>query len=694
MMHMLGDRMCMESLRKDITDLQGTLVDVFSRVGAVRYPSWKFPDKISCDLDLVQLLETYDFVEDEPDFTQLSHVVLLELVIDRLLLLIQSFTTYTCLTSNDKGHPPTHDQGSSMSVGLAVRKFWSNMLKLGTDFKQSKADQKSCLAKGETGNETSQRLSSSRLQSTPARSQRRTVTPSSQNYIAWDTRTVGCQTMESALVPCDACSIAQNSLREVSDAIINVCIDQNLPCSLSKLQERLNPMGIMSSNEMCYWASEESKDLARISKHLSELKLVILPLQDQLQAASVENHKMQLNIESEKKKLEAQQEDMKRQIKENERHLQQKEHQSVEAMNKMERDKEELRKGAAVLGERVSILKEELKSQHGIIRDLELTKDHLMHEMQSMVTKEKVTVLEQKVSELKNHLDTTLQLLHDSEEIVSKEQAHVESLQNHKESLQMKQKSLIQELDRLSQECENLQGSLSDSEEEKAKLGEQMEELETEKNNLRSQLEEKQKIMTQLQQEKQSLKDSISGMKRQLKELEVALQEQRENARLLVSYPDLHAPPVIESTGDITEDMDKQLQANSIRINILEEENSKLRTSLSKLREKDQLGQLRLIPQTQLWNTQKSPEPISMGYQQSQSNARSSTSQSSSVAIARDPPNATSTVSGEHMRRGSSGNAHQALNFLTFPSEMSPIAAYARVKQVKGRSRTSSSDRK
>lgn len=80
---MLGDRTCMESLRKDITDLQGTVIDVFSRVGAVRVPSWKFPDKMSCDLDLVQLLDRYDYVENDPEITQVSHMVLLELVIDR-----------------------------------------------------------------------------------------------------------------------------------------------------------------------------------------------------------------------------------------------------------------------------------------------------------------------------------------------------------------------------------------------------------------------------------------------------------------------------------------------------------------------------------------------------------------------------------------------------------------------------------
>ncbi|XP_043924208.1 coiled-coil domain-containing protein 157 [Protopterus annectens] len=83
MAHLLGNQDCMDSLRKDITDLQAAIIDAFSRVGAVRYPSWKFPDKISCDLDLVMLLEQYDFVEEDPEFTQHSHIVLFEIVIDR-----------------------------------------------------------------------------------------------------------------------------------------------------------------------------------------------------------------------------------------------------------------------------------------------------------------------------------------------------------------------------------------------------------------------------------------------------------------------------------------------------------------------------------------------------------------------------------------------------------------------------------
>lgn len=79
----LGRQDCIESLRRDLVDLQAAALDVFSRTGPVRFQSWKFPDKVSYSLDMAALLEQYDFVEGDDPFNQHSHVVLLELVIDR-----------------------------------------------------------------------------------------------------------------------------------------------------------------------------------------------------------------------------------------------------------------------------------------------------------------------------------------------------------------------------------------------------------------------------------------------------------------------------------------------------------------------------------------------------------------------------------------------------------------------------------
>ncbi|XP_047655786.1 coiled-coil domain-containing protein 157-like isoform X4 [Tachysurus fulvidraco] len=128
MSHLLGAQDCVENLRRDVIDLQGALVDVFSRTGPVRFRSWKFPDKESCDLDLVQLLEQYDYVEGEKEFNEHSHTVLLELVIDRLLLLLQSFNAYMEQMLGGQRAGDCGKAGGPVCVGLVVRRYWKNLI--------------------------------------------------------------------------------------------------------------------------------------------------------------------------------------------------------------------------------------------------------------------------------------------------------------------------------------------------------------------------------------------------------------------------------------------------------------------------------------------------------------------------------------------------------------------------------------
>lgn len=83
MAQLLGHPGCMESLRADLRDLQAAIGDVWARAGPVRFPSWKFPDRVSCELDVPALLERYSHRHGDPQFSQHAHVALLELLIDR-----------------------------------------------------------------------------------------------------------------------------------------------------------------------------------------------------------------------------------------------------------------------------------------------------------------------------------------------------------------------------------------------------------------------------------------------------------------------------------------------------------------------------------------------------------------------------------------------------------------------------------
>lgn len=64
--------------------------------------------------------------------------------------------------------------------------------------------------------------------------------------------------------------------------------------------------------------------------------------------------------------------------------------------------------------------------------------------------------------------------------------------------------------------------------------------------------------------------------------------------------------------------MERQVQANDIRIRVLQEENGRLRSMLSKIREVAQQGSLKvcsLAPQLERaspWNLEEAPDPASL----------------------------------------------------------------------------------
>ncbi|XP_068767092.1 coiled-coil domain-containing protein 157 isoform X2 [Struthio camelus] len=631
MAHLLGSPTCMDSLRADITDLQGAIADVFSRAGAVRYPSWKFPDKVSCELDLVELLEHYDYVENDLEFTQHSHVVLLELVIDRLLLLLQSFTGYAENLLSDKAIPPAQAVGPCMSAGLTVRKYWNSMLKLGALYKQLLTEKMTCTKDISTLKSTPEGVKTEKehlkscspavseltssidiAQSTSLCLLQSVSVPdcdTSGNSLPRSTcsRSIPTQTTESSLVPCDSCASAQASLREVSKAITGICQSQNIPSALSRFHETLEEtMGrrTLSAMDMSYWASEQSKDLSRISKHLHMLLQLINPLKSKLEESEKQKDELQKQVEEFAKLLQEEKKTQEQQRKEAEQTLEVKKKEYLETVVKLEQDKEDLRRGAALLEERISTLKEELAAKQATLQELEATKKTLLEDMKTkMVAKNQVLELEEKVQLLTGQQEGMGQELSTVTTQLEKEKAKVESMLRHEESLQAKQRALLQQLDSLDQECEELRASLGEVEEDKARLAEQLKESQDTREQSRCQLEAQQKLLETLQREKLGLEQSISELRTNISGLEELIRELKERERLLVSFPELHVPveTQFETTGNFTEDMEKQLQANNIRLSVLEQENARLRAALAKVKVAAQQGVLKLVPQTQLW---------------------------------------------------------------------------------------------
>lgn len=616
MAHLLGSQACMDSLRKDLTDLQGTIVDVFSRAGPVRFPSWKFPDRVACDLDMVALLEHYDHVPGDPEFTQLSHAVLLELVIDRLLLLLQSCASYLENLSVEQMMPPARAAGPCMSVGLTVRRFWSNLLRLGLLYQQAvpqkRANQGEIsitkpTAKGEPARSPECMtakfikppspvpglpLICQGLQSIPVRVSLRSPGGTSEK-----TKSVYSQTVETALVPCDACTSVQGSLWEVGKVVISLCQSQNLPSSLGQFQKLVkDSLGLkpLPAATVGHWAAEQSKDLTRLNKHVGALTQLVGPLRAQLEDAEGQKDGLRKQVSKLEQALQQEQGQRQRQTEEAERTL-----------AKCEHDRHQLLTETCDLKTKVAVLEGDLKQQQKSIQAMEAKAQQLEEEGERRAAAERqVQQLEEQVQLLAGRLDGASQQIRWASTELDKEKARVDSMVRHQESLQAKQRTLLQQLDCLDQEREELRGSLDEAEAQRSELEEQLQSLQSDREQEQCQLQAQQELLQSLQQEKQDLEQVTTDLQLTISELRQQLEELKERERLLVAFPDLHQPEEaqIQSSSNVTQDMERQVQANAIRIQVLQEENKRLQSMLTKIREVAQQGGLKMVPQGQLWS--------------------------------------------------------------------------------------------
>ncbi|KAM8819391.1 coiled-coil domain-containing protein 157 isoform 1-T1 [Rhynchonycteris naso] len=615
MAHLLGSQACMDSLRKDLTDLQGTIVDVFSRAGPVCFPSWKFPDRVACDLDMVALLQHYDHVPGDPEFTQLSHAVLLELVIDRLLLLLQSCASYLENLSSEQTVPPARDVGPCMSVGLTVRRFWNSLLELVMFYQQTHPQKRATQGDTPTCKPTARceparspqfvtakfikppspipglPQSCQELGSLPVR-----VSPQSSARTTENTKSVHSQTVETALVPCDACISVQGSLREVGRVVISLCRSQNLPSSLGQFQQLVqDTMGLrpLPAATVGHWATEQSKDLTRLSKHVGALTQLIGPLRAQLEEAEGQKDGLRKQVGELEQALQQEQGERRRQA-----------DKAQQAQTKWEQDKQQLLAETSDLKRKVAALEGERKRQQESMQAMETKAQQLQEEAKYRAEAERqVQQLEEQVQLMAGRLDGASQQIRWASTELDKEKARVDSMVRHQESLQSKQRALLQQLDSLDQEREELRSNLDEAEAQRAHVEEQLQSVQSERKQGQCQLQAQQELLQSLQGEKQGLEQAMTDLQLTMSELERELVELRERERLLVAFPDLHKPieAQIQSSGDVTDDMERQVQANDIRIRVLQEENGRLRSMLCKIREAAQQGGLKVIPQDQLW---------------------------------------------------------------------------------------------
>ncbi|KAM4648877.1 coiled-coil domain-containing protein 157 isoform 3-T3 [Amazona ochrocephala] len=638
------------------------------------------------------------------------------------MLLLQTFTGYAEGLLSDQAVPPARALAPSMSAGLTVRRYWCCMLKLGASYQQLLAEQKKASSKenpalpsspqaGTPEKEPPKHCLLNVLESRSSRdiapstslclpsSVLTPVSAASGSSLPRAAHSVPMQPTGTSPGPCATCTSIQGCLHEVGKAITSICQSQNIPSALSRFQEVVGDTTgrrTLSATDVSYWASEQSRDLSRISKHLHMLLQQVQPLRAELQESEKQKEKLQRQVEDTAWLLQVERDTHVQQQQEAQQSLEAKNKEHLEAVGRLERAKDDLQRGAALLEEQVSTLKEELAGKEAAVQELETAKATLLEEMRTtMVARSQVLELEEKVQLLGSQQESLGQELSATTTQLQKEKAKVESMERHQESLQAKQRTLLQQLSSLDQEREELQVSLGEAEEDRARLQEQLQES-------REQHRQQQELLDALQQEKLGLEGAVSGLQEDVSRLEEQARELQERERLLVFFPELHVPteaqfeskgagscpqpvpgiriictspsvpraakqgsalrcakPILTrfpaqellipppgweiklghgqgfvclhgfsragaqgagelqpgpglpaqgvcvlgaGTGSLTEDMKRQLQANSIRIGVLEQENVRLGAALGKVKAAAQEGVLKLIPQSQLWS--------------------------------------------------------------------------------------------
>ncbi|XP_019132342.2 coiled-coil domain-containing protein 157 isoform X2 [Larimichthys crocea] len=632
MSEFLGRQDCIDSLRRDLVDLQGATLDVFSRTGPVRFSSWKFPDKLSCSLDMVALLEQYDFVDGEDAFNQHSHIVLLELVIDRLLLLLQSFNAYVEQISCSHGREQSRQTGC-LSVGLVVRNYWSNLVTFASTKVINKDSKKQTKAFDCDETESVSSVSSHQMSPrgdfcrrclsapTSTRSSNKCLPSSSPTnnipqHPKVHSHSVSCQTIQSSLVPCDACHQVQSTLRKTGDALVELFQSEGLPSSLQPLLvavEDTLDLGHMTAGDVAQWANEQLRDMRRLAKHLEDVRGTVQPLRDRLAVAETERERFRSQLERAQKEFKQEREKHQANSVQLEFSLRKAQRSLKETEQRLQEEQQQFKRETLSLEESNSRLNEKVAQQEDTLQAVECEKNVLQEKLATLHMEEeaccklqqKIQQLEDKISETQLHLD--------------KENAKYHSACRQQESMQAKQKSLLKRVDALDEECEELQRQLGEREEREMDLHKQLQQMSEEKERVQAQLAQQQELCSELQNDKQTLETHGGELKNNVAELKEYVRVLRERERLMVAFPELSpvAQAQPQSTGNVLLDMEQQFQANDIRIKVLEQENLTLHASLVKLRERVHNNASREASPQQTWSlsapgtpTEKQPDHL------------------------------------------------------------------------------------
>ncbi|XP_077968039.1 coiled-coil domain-containing protein 157-like [Styela clava] len=601
MASLLGGEYCIHSLRQDVSDLQTILDDVHSRVGLVRYQSWKFPDKSSCDVDIKNLLDRCQHNKDDDEECQMSHIMLYDLVIDRLVYLLQSFMHFNEILLNVKNEAsqnisPVSRRGKSlksMSIGLTTKQCWERITQIAVLLqrlaKEVSAKPSSAIKQEEAKIRHHVKPESKSVKELdPVHVKHKEPDNFSDKDISRDVRTISCQTYETAYSTCEICSRTQNCLNDVGRTIIDLCKSQNLPTALEDYQARYKESVPMSLADLVRWGKHQSKDLSRICRHMSHLVNQVTPLKADLATLKKSEQQARSELKQCQSVYERKEEELREEFRRKEYILKENEKDLKRKISTLESIRTGMQEEIDKCHWQISELKDELLQKHRNQLTMETGMSQLKEEaIEGQQYKKDALKFKTELSRVQEELDETKNFLNHNKQLYERELTKNENVLQHEKMLQEKQKNLLSRMENITEDCEKLREQILTLEEERDVAIINLEEFEKNRNDEKMASVHNNAMEHVQTDEVKSLQQSLEILRSENEELRSTVNHYIERERLIVAYPDLNqanvSSPMVQGSGDIFLDMQKQIEANDIRKQILEKENEALQKTLQKV---------------------------------------------------------------------------------------------------------------
>ncbi|XP_061623170.1 coiled-coil domain-containing protein 157-like [Phyllopteryx taeniolatus] len=313
------------------------------------------------------------------------------------------------------------------------------------------------------------------------------ATPSSPRYPKVATHNVSCQTDESSAAPCSACHQAQSSIRKTGNVLVELLQGEGLPSSLHPLLVAVqDTVGPMTAVDVTQWASEQLRDLRRLTKHVQDVRDTVEPLSKKLAAVEADREKLRGDAELAQTKLEEDVEKQKSIIHQLEVASQKAQKTMNESKQRLSDECQQLKREYASLKKSYSDLTEAAAIQQDRLQDLERHKNTLQEQLKTLRVKEETCC------ELQERIQQFESQLCEADLLLEKEKAKYHSACRHQESMQTKQKSFLQRVEALDEEREELQKQLGQKEESELDLRNQLQQMSEDNKQLRTRLSSQQ----------------------------------------------------------------------------------------------------------------------------------------------------------------------------------------------------------